>query len=246
MRDKAVYQAAETYSAQVAYCHQAKVLMAFTNNEKAQLDAAYDFASLLLDGGRVLPPVIEQDDASYRQQGNDMAVTAQTTWHILRQARIVSTAPNWRNYLYLVCTPPLKPNPVLLPGGAGGSSGASSASSGSFGVGSSGDSGEPRFSSDEAAWRAGAKMGWKLGIEQADEAFDLGLHRLTRDYAGMPRFWWLDHRGVVSTPILAKGEVGVKVDGRTLSVGETVFRLTAGANWRKASSWRPVIQGSDE
>lgn len=94
----------------------------------------------------------------------------------------------------------------------------------------------------DSSWARGARSGWKLGTRQAREAFALGMHRLTRDYLGMFRFWWLARRGVVSTPILAKGHVGIRVDGRTLSVGETVFRLTKGAGWAPQSSWKPVIQ----
>lgn len=81
-----------------------------------------------------------------------------------------------------------------------------------------------------------------MGIEQANTAFDLGMNRLTRDYIGMLRFWWLDRRGVVSAPILATGHVGIKVQGKTLNVGETVFRLTSGTNWRLPKGWKPVVQ----
>lgn len=124
MRYNAVFQAAQTYAAQSAYCHRTQSIDSWLNRNAKMLSKAYDFASLLLDGGRVAPPVIQQSESSFRKKSDTVPVTTKTTWHILKPAQIVSTAPILQNYLYLTCAPPLKPNPVLLPGcvASGGSS----------------------------------------------------------------------------------------------------------------------------
>lgn len=217
-RSNAVYEAAETYAAQTSYCQRASELKAWADSQATLLDASFNFTNLLLDGGRVIPPVIEQVDASYKQQGDDTAITAQTSWHILSPAKIVSTAPNWRSYLYVSCAAPLKPNPILMPGSL-----------------------KKTEAQDKALWTKGVKTGWSLGRRQANSAFDLGLNRMTRDYIGMLRFYSLNRRGVVSTPILARGNVGIRVEGQDLSVGETLFRLTGNATWNAPSQWKPKI-----
>lgn len=61
----------------------------------------------------------------------------------------------------------------------------------------------------------------------------------------MLRFWWLSQRGVVQAPILSTGEVGIRVEGRTLSVGERIFRLTDSGSFRMPKDWAPVIQSPD-
>lgn len=220
-RPKAVFDAAQTYAAQTSYCERAEQIKRWADAQADTLDRVFDFQNLLLDGGRVLPPVIEQVDASYRQQGDNVAITAQTTWNILDPARIVSTAPNWRSYLYVSCPAPLKPNPILIPGSIA-----------------------KTASADEVAWKKGASEGWKLGQQQALASFRYGMSAMTRDYIGMLRFYALNRQGVVSTPILARGNVGIRVEGRTLSVGETVFRLTGNADWQPRDQWKPVITES--
>lgn len=217
-RGKAVYEAAETYAAQTSYCQRSNELKSWADSRATLLDASFNFTNLLMDGGRVIPPVIEQVDASYKQQGDDTAITAQTSWHILEPAKIVSTAPNWRSYLYVSCAKPLKPNPILMPGAL-----------------------KKTETEDKALWIKGVKAGWSLGRQQADSAFNLGLNRMTRDYIGMLRFYSLNRRGIVSTPILARGNVGIRVEGQDLSVGETLFRLTGNATWNTPSDWKPKI-----
>lgn len=212
-RQRAVEAAGETYASQEAYCVGVRRWNDWANAHAAILDKAFRFFSLLLDGGRVLPPVILQDDRSFVQDGDEMAVTAQTTWKIFHEGRIVSTAPNWRGYLLQSCGKPLLPNAALL----------------------------PKSAKDEIAWKRGVEIGWRQGLRMARQGFLLGLHRLTRDYGGMLRFWELSQRGVVQAPILSTGDVGIRVDGRTLSVGERIFRLTDPGSFREAKKWDPVV-----
>ncbi|MEY2341456.1 type IV secretory system conjugative DNA transfer family protein [Acidithiobacillus sp. IBUN Pt1247-S3] len=217
-RQRAVEAAGETFASQEAYCAGVSYWNDWANGHADILDRAFRFSSLLLDAGRVLPPVILQDDRSFVQDGDAMAVTAQTTWKIYREGKIVSTAPNWRGYLLQSCGKPLRPNPVLL----------------------------PKDAKDEMAWKEGVREGWKQGLRMAKDGFLLGLHRLTRDYGGMLRFWWLSQRGIVQAPILSTGDVGIRVDGRTLSVGERIFRLTDSGSFRPGSKWATVTQALDD
>lgn len=214
VRAQAVTEAALAFAAQSGYCHRVNQIKTDLEKQVSHLDRVYDFSALMLDGGRVLPPVIERADASYRQTGPREATTAMTTWHILEDARLVSAPAHWRNYLMLTCAPPLAPNAVLL----------------------------PKDAADQAAWTAGVEAGWADGVAQADAALAMQMHRLTRDYTGMLRFHHLYSRGIVQAPILAEGEVGIRVEGKLLSVGQRVFRLTQDTAWTPTEQWRPVIR----
>ena len=214
VRAKAVHDAGETYAAQSGYCAEAKRIAQDTDLKSAMLDKVFNFSALLLNGGRVLPPVIEEAGSSFTQKTDDVAVTARTTWHILSDAKIVSAAPNWRSYLSLNCVTPLKPNPVLL----------------------------PKDSDDKEAWEIGVHAGWSAGVDQADSSYKIAMHTLVRDYTGMMRFNLLQSRGVVSTPILSTGEVRIRAEGKDLSVGETIFRLTDSGHFNKDDSkWMPLV-----
>jgi defect-in-organelle-trafficking protein DotC len=208
LRERAIRSAAQTYAAQNGYCAEVNALNAQVMARSAALDGAFNFASLLLDGGRVLPPVIEQADASFATTGPDYAITTQKIWKIIQPPMIISAAPTWRQYLIATCPTPLPPNPVLL----------------------------PRSQDDVAAWEKGAKEGWDAGVEQARMQESLALARLVRDYTGMLRFAVLHARGLVSAPILATGQTAVVVDGKTLRVGETIFRLTRDAEFNPAQA----------
>lgn len=214
LRERAVLQAAESLGSQAGYCAGVHAWNAWAQTHARVLDGVYDFSSLLVDGGRVLPPVILEDSDSYLQKGSSMAITARTTWRIYHFGKIVSVAPTWRDYLLQSCAPPLKPNPILL----------------------------PKTAADREAWRDGIQKGWTMGETAAKDGFKLGLHRLTRDYAGMLRFWLLHKRGVMSAPVLSTGVVGMKVDGRTLNVGERIFRITDAGGFKVPDRWKPDIE----
>jgi defect-in-organelle-trafficking protein DotC len=217
IRERAIMQAAESFGSQAGYCAGVAQWNAWAHRHAKILNGAYDFSSLLVDGGRVLPPVILEDSDSYLQKGKDLAVTAQTTWHILQYGRIVSVAPTWRDYLLQSCASPLKPNPMLL----------------------------PKTPEDRAAWKEGIQKGWEAGESAARKGFQLGLHRMTRDYAGMLRFWLLHKRGVMSAPMLSTGTVSTQVEGRTLSVGQRIFRLVGQGGFNLPKEWKPVIEAHD-
>lgn len=199
LRNKAIEEASEIFGAQSGYCAEVKQYDSLVMNREDILSKVFNFNSLLLDGGRVLPPIIAQEDQTFSTTGPAYAVTTQKLWKILQDPMIVSAAPDWRQYLQLTCTPPNQPNPLLL----------------------------PVSDSDIQSWTAGAKKGWAAGVKQAKEAEKLGMARLVRDYTGMLRFTSLYERGLVSAPILATGHAAVVVGNHTMRVGETIFRLTA-------------------
>ncbi len=199
IRKAAIEEASEIFGAQSGYCSEIKSYDLDVVAHQDTLQKVFNFGSIMLDGGRVLPPIIEQEDQTFYTSGSKYAVTTQKVWKIVQDPMIVSAAPDWRQYLYLTCTPPNRPNALLLPVSA----------------------------SDVDAWTEGAKKGWAAGVKQAQLAEKLGLHRLTRDYAGMLEFYKLYERNLVSAPILATGHTAVVLNGHTMSVGQTIFRLTA-------------------
>lgn len=213
IRQKAISEAAQAYSAQTAYCYRLHQIGLRLDQKKNALDSLFDFSALLLNGSRVQPPVIQEVDGSFKLENDNLASTTTKTWRILEPAKIVAAAPNWRAYLNTECTKPLQPNPVLM----------------------------PKSAQDEKSWKTGVKEGWPMGVSQADTSFEMNMNRLKRDYKGMLNFFVLAKNGVVSTPILATGDVGIRADGNMLSVGQRVFRLTDTGKFNPSKDWKVSV-----
>lgn len=216
LREKAVFEASEIFGAQSGYCHEVLRHNAEVQSRAKILDQMFDFGALMLDGGKVLPPIIDQEDQTFYTDGPKYAVTTQKVWKIVQDPMIVSAAPDWRQYLLLTCNPPNQPNPLLLPVSSG----------------------------DVSAWTQGAQQGWAAGVEQARQAAQMSLNRLVRDYTGMLRFTALYERGLVSAPILATGHAAVVLDGHTMQVGQTIYRLTRTTGFDVKAAEKMMQSGS--
>lgn len=208
MRLVAIRQAAMTLGAQNGFAATAEQIDADLKARESTLNKVYDFKPLLIDNNRVLPPVILRADGSWSGSA-DQAKSADVEYSIYRAARIVPVAPVWENWLFI--TPPHsnKVEQELL----------------------------PKTDVERAAWRQSVAAGWSAGTAQAKAEFDSRLNEITRDYLGMITFKKLLMQGMVSAPILADGHIGVVVRGKSLSINEKVFRLTAPANFQATQKW---------
>lgn len=213
MRGKAQKQAAETLGLQTGAAWRYKQIDKLLKSRAALLSQTYDFKHLLMDDGKVLPPVIVEADGSFSVQNDSEAVATQRTYKIVKPARIVGGAPSWRDYLYKDYPPAKQVNQAIL----------------------------PKNGAESRRWRKYVRKGWKEGVAQANRVFRIALSRLTRDYLGMLRFKRLAMANVVSAPMLAAGKVGIVVGHHRLQVGQKVFRLTVPAHFNGAGKWSPVI-----
>lgn len=176
------------------------------------LNAIYNFAPLMLSDGRVVPPVIVEAGGNMRLHSDDLRSENLRTFQIKADARMVSMPPSWRDYLirYLSATDNVS-SEIL-----------------------------PRNPDERVLWREAAEKGWRDGIEQANSLFDLNMARLERDYRGIIRFQRLAKQGVVSMPQIAKGDLGIRVEEKTLSLGERIYRITDESSFQEFSIWKPT------
>lgn len=182
-----------------------------------QYDTVFDFSPLMIQG-RVVPPVLTQEKDLYTLKGVDTIRIAQQDWTIFSQARFTSRPPTWREYLMVDPGPLAMPAPELL----------------------------PTTDAEREIWKKAVATGWQAGIQQADQGFKINMNRLTRDYRGMVNYHILALKKMVTLPIVAHMEMPLNSRGDTMSMGETVLRLTAlptfDANMKK---WRPLA-GEDD
>ncbi len=196
LRDRMVRDAARTISFQKAVALRYAELNRACEERADLLGSIFSFSSLLIDG-HILPPVLGFAGPVHTLHDADSASSVDETYIIRSQARLVSTAPSWRDYLTQHFDA-LEIRPECL----------------------------PKTSKERTIWQDAVKSGWSQGTAQAEEVFQQNMDRLTADYRGMLRFTMLHKRGLVSLPVMARGHIPIRVGKTTLDINQTVFRLT--------------------
>ena len=142
-----------------------------------------------------------------------VAAATQQDWRILQPARLVTSAPDWRDFLIRVWPAPAPLPAVFM----------------------------PRSPGERTAFDAALTAGWQDGLALADAIHDEDIDRLTTTWLGMIEWHRLVLAGVAVPPRLDREERAVAGGGASLQVGET--RLTIGEAGRLnpvAETWRPL------
>jgi defect-in-organelle-trafficking protein DotC len=211
LRLQAVKELAETLGVQRAIQYRYEAINRVLESNSFKLDKIFDFKPLLSSGDRLLPPVINEANDVFNLRDATFAEASQATYEIKSEARIVSTAPTWRDYLIQ-----------------------------HFAVNEINYSSlHPKNTEEKAVWLSGVRDGWAIGSKQADQIFSANIARLVRDYRGIIRFHLLEAQGVVSMPVLAEGDMGIRVNGKMLDVGQKIFRITDTVHFRPENKWNP-------
>ncbi len=175
--------------------HQINTLL---QQQAEALDQVFLFERLILDN-RVLPPVMIEGRQTLEQANTQTLRIADRAYVIQSQARFVTLAPTWRDYLWMDESPPTLPDKTLL----------------------------PRDNQERALWAGYIDEGWQAGLAQADNIIAENIHRLTRDFNGMVRYRSLLAQNMVSPPFVAQMDLGITGSGNEMAINDRVLRITA-------------------
>ncbi len=187
-----------------------------SRNER-NLDLIYNFNSLLLDNN-VLPPVLIEGRQTLDQASDDVIRVADRAYTIQSQARFVTLAPTWRDYLKMHYKDPDVPDSSLL----------------------------PRNEVEKNVWDKYLDEGWQAGITQADIIFAENLGRLKRDYEGMIRYRTLLAQNIVSLPFVAQVNLGVTGGDSQMAINDRILRITTLPQFNSASNEWTALVTEDE
>ncbi|MBI2790816.1 MAG: type IV secretory system conjugative DNA transfer family protein [Gammaproteobacteria bacterium] len=187
-----------------------------SRNER-QLDLIYNFNSLLLDNN-VLPPVLIEGRQTLEQTADDVIRVADRAYTIQAQARFVTMAPTWRDYLKMQYKDPELPDTSLM----------------------------PRNEVEKNVWDKYLDEGWQAGVTQADVIFAENLGRLKRDYEGMIRYHTLLAQNMVSVPFVAQVNLGVTGGDSQMAINDRILRITTLPQFNNASSEWTALVTEDE
>lgn len=178
-----------------------------------QLRQLFDFQQMLLPHN-VLPPILVESRAQLRLADPNTIRLADRSYRIVEQARFVTAAPQWREYLWMDFDFPVRPDPTLL----------------------------PKNKYERAQWVKFVSQGWQRGIAQANEIYRENLSLIQRDFTGMALYRRLLTQQVVSAPYVARTALGVTGNADNVRINDQVLRITALPELSPDSAhWRPVL-----
>jgi len=215
VRETILKEAALLLGARAGLSDRSKEIFAEVDAKQGKLDARFRFNELVL-GNNVLPPVISESRDVVALESTAMRV-AGIVYRIDEPGRFSLPTPTWRNWIYIG----LDPTPVQ----------SSSIESSNL----------PQNEAEQAYWEQIVKSGYAMGRSQAQAAFDANFALLERAYGGMRRYYDLWQRGMVTAPVIATAtELMQRDDPNTISVGNTVFRITSQTDFTQPGGWIPL------
>lgn len=213
MRTEALKDTAISLGAQSGLHYRSQQINAFLKQNSKTLDQTFNFNSLIL-AHNVLPPVLTEGRQTLNLDSPDTIRLADQTYQIVSQAKFVTTAPNWRDYLWMDYAQPPVPDSGIL----------------------------PHTDEERKIWKVLSEKGWKQGMAQADEIYSENLSRLERDFKGMVLYNKLRAQNIVSAPFVATTELGVTGGGENLNVNDQILKITAlPALQPNSARWKPII-----
>lgn len=184
-----------------------------------RLSRIYRFRALMLyEGGfTVMPPVLAAtDDAFKLGRDGTRAASARRVVRIVETGRIVSAAPDWRDFLVRQWPEAAAPPAILF----------------------------SKDDQEAVRWQRWLRQGWAQGTALADDIFAADLERLNRAFEGVLLWRQSNLAGMVSAPTLETARVAVSGHGRLVRIDETVASLGEGARFElRPGQWTVLPQG---
>jgi defect-in-organelle-trafficking protein DotC len=202
IRAEAIREAATSYGARGGLAFRTYEIRKELETRERYMDKVFDFRQLLIaapSGLLIEAPIINESVNALLIEGTGQeAAVSDRVYNIVNNAKIVSTARSWRDYLERMWDD-VEPPPDLL---------------------------RPENDEEREVWIENVNKGWKEGIIQANEIFDADLARLNADFNGMVRYRVLLAQGMVSPPYALQVDRGITGGGNMLRVGDRAVQIT--------------------
>lgn len=213
IRYQAIQETALSLGAQSGLAWESKNIDEQLARQESTLEKIYAFNALILDHN-ILPPVLLEGRNILNLADTSTIRVADRRYKIARQACFVTTAPNWRQYLWMDYTQPEKPSDTLL----------------------------PEDKTEQQIWDYYTAIGWSEGVKQAGVIFSNNVARLKEDFNGMILYRKLLAQNMVSPPFVANTDLGVTGDAAEINIDDRVLRITALPQLDADSShWNAVV-----
>jgi defect-in-organelle-trafficking protein DotC len=198
IREMALKEIALSLGAQAGLAWRAKVINEELTKRARNLDAIYDFNSLVLEHN-ILPPVLLEGRNTLNLADEQTIRVSDRMYKVAKQAKFITTPPNWRQYIWMDFRRPDYPHTSLL----------------------------PKTKEERQLWCDCVAQGWKNGLEQASIILEESVARIKEDYTGMILYRKLLAMNMVSPPFVSHTDLGVTGDASEIHIDDRVLRITA-------------------
>lgn len=198
IREMALREIALSLGAQAGLSWRANIIDQSLAHQARNLDMVYDFNALVLEHN-ILPPVLLEGRNTLNLADTQNIRISDRTYKVAKQARFITTPPNWRQYIWMDYKKPEYPNQSLL----------------------------PKTRQERKLWCIYVARGWRNGIEQANNILEESVARIKEDYSGMIMYRKLLAMNMVSPPYVSHTDLGVTGDESEMHIDDRVLRITA-------------------
>jgi len=218
IREMAIKETSLSLGAQAGLAWRAKYINEQLVKQTRYLDTIYDFNSLTLEHN-VLPPVLLEGRNTLNLADTQTIHVSDRTYKVAKQARFITTPPNWRQYLWMDYKKPDYPHVTLL----------------------------PKNKEERLIWCTNVEKGWKNGVDQANIIIEESIARIKEDFAGMILYRKLLAMNMVSPPYVSDTDLGVTGDSQEIRIDDRVLRITAlPALNTNSKEWRAAVAKDEE
>lgn len=212
IRIRAIRQEALRLGAQTGLAERYSMIMEFMDKTEHRLNVTFNFSGFVRDG-RLLVPAIAETTSRLTANHDDGSLThVSKTYTIEEEARLVTSIPTWRDYLFQVYQYPEKPHHSLL----------------------------PRNKKEEEVWKSAVIEGWGAGVNQADMIYQDRMNRLTKAVEGRHLYRTLEAKNVISPAALQIQENKITFNGRSMNIGEVIYNVSNPSEFKASEGWEPV------
>ena len=218
IREMALRETALSLGAQAGLAWRAKYIDDQLVKQTRNLDAIYDFNAITLEHN-VLPPVLLEGRHTLNLADTQTIRISDRTYKVAKQARFITTPPDWRQYLWLDYKTPEYPHITLL----------------------------PNTKEERQIWCLYVEKGWQNGVTQASTILEDSIARIKEDFTGMILYRKLLSMNMVSPPYVSHTDLGVTGDGEEIRIDDRVLRITAlPALNVNSEEWRAAVAKDEE
>ena len=218
IREMALKETALSLGAQAALADRARIIDEELTRQSRYLDTVFDFNNLVLEHN-VLPPVLLEGRNLLNLADTQTIRVSDRMYKVSKQARFITTPPNWRQYLWMDYKRPEYPNVTLL----------------------------PKTQVERELWAFYVARGWKNGVEQASVILEENVARIKEDFGGMILYSKLLAMNMVSPPFVSNTDLGVTGDESEIHIDDRVLRITAlPALNVNSNEWRAAVEKDEQ
>jgi len=212
IRVRAIRQEGLRVGAQTGLAERYTMIMKYMDKVEPKLNVAFNFAGFVRDGRLLVPAVVENNNNLTVDAETGIVTEVRKAYTIEEEARIVTSVPTWRTYLWQEYAYPEPPHHSLL----------------------------PRTPVEVDEWKRAVLEGWSAGVTMADQVYQDRMNQLVKAVEGRHLYTTLEAKNMISPAALQVQANKVTFNGRTMNIGEIIYTVGNDAEYRSARNWEPV------